>query len=139
MIICTSLLMIYRLIEPYRLISHVLNKLSYCLFNVHLNCFVDFILFPTDKSCSKITVKKKIHLHLFRVKNKYRMTSFWSFYCSLRPQLAYQYSASTFILNKYLSAGRESRNALKTRKAIYLFRNKSCKAFFIRQFIIALN
>ena len=35
-------------------------------------------------------------------------------------------------LNKYLSAGCESHNVLKTQKAIYLFRTKSCKSSFIQ-------
>ena len=51
------------------------------LFNVRLTCFVSFIQFPTDKYIFKVTKKgkKKIHLHVFKVKNKYSMTSFWSF------------------------------------------------------------
>ena len=51
------------------------------LFNVRLTCFVSFNQFPTDKYIFKVTKqwKKKIHLHVFKVKNKYSMTSFWSF------------------------------------------------------------
>ena len=42
--------------------------------------------------------------------------------------------------NKYLTVGCEtSHNVLKTPKAIYLFGNKSCKAYFILRFIIAPN
>ena len=46
------------------------------LFNVHLSCFVDFILCPTDKYMFKVSNKKiKINLlNEFKVKDKYSMT-----------------------------------------------------------------
>ena len=42
-------------------------------------------------------------------------------------------------LNKYLviRVRKTSHNVLKTQKVTYLFRNKSCKAYFIQRFIIA--
>ena len=54
-----------------------------------------------------------------------------------------QHISIVFLLlafNKYLTVGCEtSHNVLKTPKAIYLFGNKSCKAYFILRFIIAPN
>ena len=56
----TLLSMIYRLFNLAVLLMsqvHVLKKLPY-FFNVHLGCFVDFILWPTDKYMFKVNDKK---------------------------------------------------------------------------------
>ena len=64
-------------------------KKTALLFNVHLSCFVDFILCPTDKYLFKVnnkkirllTIKNYINLlNAFKVKDKYNMTQFWCFY-----------------------------------------------------------
>ena len=65
------------------------------------------------------------------------MTSFWSFHCWLWPHPVYKFSGSTF--NFVSMVWKTSHNVLKTQKVIYLFRNKSCKAYFIQRFIIAPN
>ena len=52
--------MVYRLFNLAVLLMsqvHVLKKLPY-FFNVHLSCFVDFILWPTDKYMFKVNNKK---------------------------------------------------------------------------------
>ena len=33
-------------------------------FNIHVSCFVDFVLCPTDKYMFKVNIKKKINLLL---------------------------------------------------------------------------
>ena len=78
---------------------------------------------------------------MFKVKNKYSMTSLWCFYCRLWSQSAYKYSVSTFNFEQvFVSRVRKtSHNVLKKQKAIYLYRNKSCKDYFIQRFIIAPN
>ena len=58
-------------------------KKTALLFNVHLSCFVDFILCPTDKYLFKVnnkkirlsTIKNYINLlNAFKVKDKYKMS-----------------------------------------------------------------
>ena len=78
---------------------------------------------------------------MFKVKSRYSMTSFRCIYCWPWPQSAYQYSVSTFNFKEaFVSSVRKtSHNVLKKQKARYLYRNKSCKAYFIQRFIIAPN
>ena len=80
-------------------------------------------------------------LNVFKVKIKYNMTAFWCFYCWLWPESLNQYSASTFNFKQAFVSRvwNTNHNVLKTQKVIYLFRNKSCKAYFIQRFIIASN
>ena len=91
------------------------------LFNVHLSYLVDFILCPAEQGmfivnskrvrlicwmCSKlkksvldddrIRRNQSLYSSKGRRDNKYNMTSFWSFYCGLWHQSAYQYSVHTF-------------------------------------------
>ena len=56
-------------------------------------------------------------------------------------QSAYQYSVSTFNFQQVFASRvwKTSNKVMKTQKAIYLFRNKSWKTYFIQWFIIALN
>ena len=56
-------------------------------------------------------------------------------------QSAYQYSVSTFNFQQLFASRvwKTSNKVMKTQKAIYLFRNKSWKTYFIQWFIIALN
>ena len=60
MIICTILSMVYELFKPCWLTHATCTcfKEDALLFNVHLSCFVDFILCPTDKYMFKINNKK---------------------------------------------------------------------------------
>ena len=113
------------------------------VFNVHLSCFVDFILCPTEKYIFKVN-NKKIWLICWissKVKCKHSMTSFRCIYCWPWPQSTYQYSASTFNFKEaFVSSVRKtSHNVLKNQKSRYLYRNKRCKAYFIERFIITPN
>ena len=56
----TLLSMVYRLFKPYWLTHFTCTYFEETnpLFNVHLNCFVNFILFPTDKYMFKANNKK---------------------------------------------------------------------------------
>ena len=104
------------------------------VFNVHLSCFVDFILCPTEKYIFKVN-NKKIWLICWissKVKCKHSMTSFRCIYCWPWPQSTYQYSASTFNFKEaFVSSVRKtSHNVLKKQKARYLYRNKRCKGLF---------
>ena len=69
------------------------------------------------------------------------MTSFWSFYCWLWPHSVYKFSVSTLNFEQVFVSmvWKTSHNVLKTQKVSYLFRNKSCKAYFIQRFIITPN
>ena len=60
MIMCTLLSMVYGLFKPCWLIDVLCTcfKETTPLFNVHLSCFVDFILCPTDKYMFKVNNKK---------------------------------------------------------------------------------
>ena len=80
-------------------------------------------------------------LNVFKIKSKYSMASFRCIYCWPWLQAAYQYSVSTFNFKEaFVSSVRKtSHNVLKKQKARYLYRNKSCKAYFIQRFIIAPN
>ena len=145
MIMGTLLSMVYRLFKPCWLtdVSYTCFKETSPLFNVHLSCFVDFILCPTDKYMFKVNNKKNLInlLNVFKVKSRYSMTSFRCIYCWPWPQSAYQYSVSTFNFKEaFVSSVRKtSHNVLKKQKARCLYRNKSCKAYFIQQFNIAPN
>ena len=113
---------------------HVLKKMP------SKNCFVDFILCQTDKYMFIVNNnKKKIHLHMFKIKSKYSMTLFWCFHCWLDHSWHINIVFQLLTLNKYLSVGCERHVIMfwKTQIAICFFHNKRCKAYFIQQFIIA--
>ena len=78
---------------------------------------------------------------MYKVENKYSMTSLRCFYCWFWPQSAYQYSVSTCNFEQVFASRvwKTSHYVLKTQKVIYFFRNKSCKACFKQWFIIAPN
>ena len=78
---------------------------------------------------------------MFKVKRKYNITLFWWFYCWLSPQSAYLYSvsASNFEQVFVIRVRETSHNVLEKQKAIYLYRNKSWKTYFIQWFINAPN
>ena len=60
LIMCALFSMVYGLFKPCWLIdvSRTCFKETTPLFNVHLSCFVDFILCPTDKYMFKVKDKK---------------------------------------------------------------------------------
>ena len=109
-------------------------------FTMHLGCFADFILCPTNKYMFKID-NKKIRLICWMCSKLKINTAWHSFCCWLWPQSAYKYSVSTFNFEQVFASRvwKASHNVLKIQKVIYLFRNKSCKAYFIQQFIIEPN
>ena len=144
MIMCTLLSMVYGLFKPCWLTDVLCTcfKETTPLFNVHLSCFVDFILCPTDKYMFKVNNKKNLInlLNVFKVKSRYSMTSFRCIYCWPWPQSAYQYSVSTFNFKEaFVSSVRKTSHNVLKKQARYLYRNKSCKTYFIQRFIIAPN
>ena len=143
MIMCTLLSMVYGLFKPCWLIdiSYTCFRETNPLFNVHLNCFVDFILCPTDKYMFKVKNKKSLInlLNLFKVKSKHGMTSFRCIYGWPWPQSAQSISTFKFKEAFVSSVRKTSHNVLKKQKARYLYRNKSWKAYFLQRFIIAPN
>ena len=98
MIMCTLLSMVYGSFKPcFTHITSMCFKETVLVFNVHLSCFVDFILCPTDKYMFKVNNKKNwINMHVFKFENKCSMSLFFCFCCWLWPKPAYQYSFSTF-------------------------------------------
>ena len=131
MIMCTLLLMVYGLFKPCWLmyVSCTCFKETTPLFNVHLSCFVDFILCPTDKYMFKVNNKKNLInlLNVFKVKSRYSMTSFRCIYCWPWPQSAYQYKVSTFNFKEaFVSSVRKtSHNVLKNKSEVKVARSIS--------------
>ena len=68
---------------------------------------------------------------MFKVKNKYSLTSFWCFCCWFWPKSTYRYTVSTFNFEQVfvISVWKTSHNFLKTQKKIHLFCNKICKSY----------
>ena len=60
MTMCTLLSMVYGLLKPccFTHVTGTCFKETALFFNVHLSCFVDFILCPTDKYMFKVNNKK---------------------------------------------------------------------------------
>ena len=98
---CRLLSMVYGLLKPYW-ITHVTCtcfKETELSFNVHLSCFVDFILCRTAKYMFQVN-NKKIRLICWMC-SKLKINTAWNrFYCWLWPQSAYQYGVSTFNLKQ---------------------------------------
>ena len=108
---CTLLSMVYGLFKPYWLTHAICTcfRVINLLFNVHLSCFVDFIL----------TIKKYINLlNAFKVKNKYRMISFWCFSYRLWPKSLCQCRVSAFNFEQVFVSRvwKTSHNVLKRKK-----------------------
>ena len=124
MVMCTLLSMVYRLIKAcWR--THVTCtcfKETALLFNVHLNCFVDFILCPTDKYMLKVN-NKKIRLICWMC-SKLKINTAWQ-------------SSGVFTFNfkqVFIFA-----MFWKHKKRYICFVIKSCKAYLIQQIVIAPN
>ena len=132
MIIDTLLSMVYGLFKPCWLTRVICTsfKETALLFNVHLSCFVNFVLGPTDN-------KKNRTICWMCSKLK----SFWCFSYRLWPQSVWQCSLSTSNFEQVFVSivWKTSHNVLKIQKATYLFCNKSYKAYFIQRFIIPPN
>ena len=78
MIMCTLLSMVYGLFKPCWLIgvSSTCFKETTPLFNVHLSCFVHFILCPTDKYMFKVNNKKN-WLICWLMCSKFKVNTAW--------------------------------------------------------------
>ena len=112
MIMCTLFSMGYGLFKPCWLTHATCTcfKKTALLFNVHLSCFVNFILCPTDKYMSKVN-NEKIRL-ICCMCSKLKLNTTWHrsgvFIVDFDQS---QYINIVFLLltlNKYLSVGCES-------------------------------
>ena len=100
---CTLLPMVYGLFKQLIWLTHVtcsyMFKENVLLFNVHLGCFVDFILCPTDKYMFKVN-NKKIRLICWMCRelkiNKAWHSSIVFIDLDRHSITAYQYTVSTF-------------------------------------------
>ena len=111
MIICTLLSMVYGLFKPCWL-THVTCtcfKEAVFFFNVHLSCFVDFILCPTDQHMFKVN-NKKIRLICWMC-SKLKINTAWHLPGVLIVDFDYSQHINIvcllLTLNKYLSVGCE--------------------------------
>ena len=134
MIMCTLLSMIYGLFKPC-CVTHIKGicfKVTALFFNVHLSCFVDFILCPTDKYMFKVN-NKKIRLICMCSSLKINTACHRSFVFIVdfdhSQHINIDFLLST--LNKYLSVGCE--------RQVIMFWKPYFKVYFIQQFIIAPN
>ena len=128
MIMCTLLSMVYGLFKPccFTHVTGTCFKETALFFNVHLSCFVDFILCPTDKYMLKVT-NKKIRLLCMCSSLKINTACYRSFVFIVDFDHS-QYINIVFLLwtlNKHLLIGCE-------RQVIMFW-----KPYFIQQFIIA--
>ena len=134
MIMCTLLSMVYRLFKPccFTHVTGTCFKETALFFNVHLSCFVDFILCPTDKYMFKVN-NKKIRLICMCSSLKINTACHRSFVFIVDFDHS-QYINIVFLLltlNKYFSVGCE--------RQVIMFWKPYFKAYFIQQFIIAPN
>ena len=105
---CALLSLVYGLCKPCWL-THVTCtcfKETALLLNVHLSCFMDFVLCPTDKCMFKVT-NKKIRLICWMC-SKLKINAAWhsSGDHSLRISIVFLL-LTLLTLNKYLAVGRE--------------------------------
>ena len=131
MIMCTLLSMVYRSFKPcFTHITGICFKETVLVFNVHLSCFVDFILCPTDKYMFKVN-NKKIRLICMCSSLKINTACHRSFVFIVdfdhSQHINIDFLLST--LNKYLSVGCE--------RQVIMFWKPYFKVYFIQQFIIA--
>ena len=113
--------MVYRLFKPCWLTHATWTccKEAALLFNVQLDCFVNFILYPTDKYMFKVN-NEKIRLICWMCSKLKLNTTTWfcCFYCWLWPEAIYQYSVSTFNFKQVfvIRVLKASHNILKDKK-----------------------
>ena len=117
MIMCTLLLMVYGLFKPccFTHITGTCFKETVLFFNIHLSCFVDFILCPTDKYMFKVN-NKKIRLICMCSRLKINSACHHSFDFNVDLDHSQHIINIVFLLltlSKYLSVGCE-RQVLKT-------------------------
>ena len=130
----TLLSMVYGLFKPccFTHVTGTCFKETALFFNVHLSCFVDFILCLTDKYMFKVN-NKKIRLICMCSSLKINTACHRSFVFIVDFDHS-QHINIVFLLltlNKYLSVGCE--------RQVIMFWKPYFKAYFIQQFIIAPN
>ena len=116
------------------------NQLNFLLVNVQslwswahyfqwFTGFVDFILCPTDKHMFKIN-NKKISLISWMC-SKLKINRTW--HCSAVFVVDFDHSQLINIMQQVFVSRvwKTNHNIPKTQKAMYLFRNESCKTYFI--------
>ena len=135
MIMCTLLLMVYGLFKPccFTHITGTCFKETVLFFNIHLSCFVDFILCPTDKYMFKVN-NKKIRLICMCSRLKINSACHRSFDFNVDLDHSQHIINIVFLLltlSKYLSVGCE--------RQVKKFWKPYFQAYFIQQFIIAPN
>ena len=135
--------MVYGLFKPCWLTHATWTcfKETALLFNVHLVCFVNFILCPTDKYIFKVN-NEKIRLICWMC-SKLKLNTTWHrsgvFIVDFDQS---QYISIVFLfltLKRFVSRVWKTSQCSETQKATYLFGTKSCKSSFIQQLIIAPN
>ena len=134
MIMCTLLSMVYGLFKPccFTHVTGTCFKETALFFNVHLSCFVDFILCLTDKYMFKVN-NKKIRLICMCSSLKINTACHRSFVFIVDFDHS-QHINIVFLLltlNKYLSVGCE--------RQVIMFWKPYFEAYFIQQFVIAPN
>ena len=126
MIMCKLLSMVYGLFKPccFTHVTSTCFKETDLFFNVHLSCFVDFILCPTDKCMFKVN-SKKIRL-IYRCSSLKINTACHRFFVFI---IDFDHSQDINIvrilstLSKYLSVGGE--------RQLIAFWKPYLKAYFI--------
>ena len=113
MIMCALLLIVYRLCKTCWLahVTYTCFKETALLFNVHLSCFTNFILCPTDKYIFKVN-NKKIRLICWiclKLKDKYSMSCSGVFAVDVDLSQHINIMFLLLTLNKYLAVGCERR------------------------------
>ena len=134
MIMCTLLSMVYGLFKPYSFTraTGTCFKETVLFFNVHLSCFMDFILCPTDKYLFKVNNKK---IRLICTCSSLKINT--ACHCSFVFIVDFDHSQHINIvfllltLNKCLSVGCE--------RQVIMFSKPYFKVYFIMQFVIAPN
>ena len=118
--------------------SHVAAcfKETILLFNVHLSCFVEFILCSTNKYMFKVN-NKTIRLICW-MRSELKINTAWHSSGVFIDFDHSQYINIVFLLLKLWTSIRQKGVKDKS-ETIYLFPDKSCKTYFIQWFIIAPN
>ena len=134
MIMCTLLLMVYGLLKPccFTHVTSTCFKETILFFNVHLGCFVGFILCPTGKYMFKVKNKKtRLICMCSSLKINTTCHRFFVFIVGFDHSQHINIVFLLLTLNKYLSVGCE--------RPVIMFWQLYSKAYFIQQFIIAPN
>ena len=134
MIMWTLLSMVYRLFKPC-CFSHVTGtcfKEIALFFNVHLSCFVDFILCPTEKYMFKVSNRK---IRLICMYSSFKINTACHLSFAFIDDFDHSQNINIvfllLVLNEYFSVRCERQTAM--------FWKPYFKTYFIQQFIIEPN